>query len=125
MAHYAFTAMIVTSSDMGALEFAREKALELFPWVSPISEVRVNLYESFFIPPDGGAIGHDRSREAIALRARFKKILRSLRGPYEWVEVYYGGDNGDCDEIVDSSNVWPPPQDIAAEEAWDTNTNGQ
>ncbi|WP_273455020.1 hypothetical protein [Nevskia ramosa] len=74
------------------IQLVHEKASAIFPWVSPLSPPQTNGEISFFIPPDGSAMGWPESAEATARRNQLIAFLQ--QGPLvdDWVEVCFGED---------------------------------
>ncbi len=111
MGYMRHHAIIVTGSHGNYLSRARKKAVSLFPYVSPISKVSINGYQSFFIPPDGSKEGWDESDLGDNARQKFKTWLRALchedySSPLQWVEVQYGDENGETLITADSDEPW-------------------
>lgn len=86
-------AIIVTDSDYGdhhSLAEAHEIAKGIFPWVSEISPVATNGYQSFFIPPDGSKEWWDESDAGNERREAFKAKLNEIKWGADWLEVSWG-----------------------------------
>jgi len=94
-------AIVVTDHGYGNfLKLAHKKAIEIFPWVSQISEPQINGERSFFIPPDGSKEGWPDSDVGDARRDKFVAFLHTTKhedksSPLSWVEVQFGDDNGE------------------------------
>jgi hypothetical protein len=77
---------------------AREIAISIFPYVSPLSPETMNGYQSFFIPPDGSKEDWDESEVGDDQRDKFIEQLKLMEyedgsSPICWVEVQFGDDN--------------------------------
>ena len=95
MGYRSHHAIVITGTYEDWIEKARNQALEIFEWVSPISPFSGrNQCRSFFIPPDG-AEHHSESSEGDKRRDKFIEWLKGQRykngsSPMKWVEVQYG-----------------------------------
>jgi len=92
MGYIAHHAMVITGWDDDTTERAHSFCTELGLKPGPITEVQVNLYRSFFVPPDGSKEGWETSDERDEARREFRRYLRATRG-LDWAEVRFGGDN--------------------------------
>lgn len=88
-------AIVVVGSnyeDARDIKEAHAKAVEIFPWVSPISPPHTNGEMSFFVPPDGSKEGWAGSREGDERRDKFVEWLKGNLKTNCWVEVCFGED---------------------------------
>lgn len=108
MGYMVHHAIIVTAGEEDIKKIHR-KAKRIFEYVSPISPVAVNGYQSFFIPPDGSKEGWDPSDQGDLDRETFLDYLEKQRykdgsTSLDYAEVQFG-DEGGNDKILQSSNV--------------------
>ena len=99
MGYMRHHAIVVTSSDNDQLELARDAAADAGLSPSAIVSSAVNLYHSFFVPPDGSKEGWEESDVGDASRDCFVNYLRPQSGFLSWVEVFYGDDNRECEVV--------------------------
>jgi len=109
--HHAF---VVTGGNWSpkTIEDAHRLALAIFDYnqVSELSGFTINGYRSFFIAPDGSKEGWEESAAGDIKRMEFKRRLRNefryedKSSMVDWVEVFYGSDDG-ISEIVDHSKI--------------------
>lgn len=97
-----YQAIIVTSTDLAAVERLRAKAEECFCWVSEISLSNLDLY-SFFVPPMG-EVPEDDFASVSPDPDEFIDWLRSEEPNVDWVEVNYG-DSSMRDRVTRSSRI--------------------
>lgn len=97
-----YQAIIVTSTDLLALQRLKDRAETLFPWVSELSKFGNGL-SSFFIPPTGDVLKPDLDNFN-QLRDEFIDWLRSEEPNVDWVEVNYG-DSSMRDRVTRSSRI--------------------
>jgi hypothetical protein len=88
-------AIVVTTRD-GLIKNVAEKARSLFPpkHILGPSPTTMNTFQTLVIVPDGSNDNWPESNEGDALRAKFKRWLRSQcfedgSNPYDWVEVSF------------------------------------
>lgn len=100
MGYMRHHAIIVTSWSERIIE-AHQKALEIFgDWeVTPIQRTRVNVYDTFFIGPDGSKEGWEDSDAGDRRRDEFVAWLDTQRYDdhstwLKWAVVQYGDDAG-------------------------------
>ena len=110
MGYMRHHAIVVSSWNESHLESVHKAAIDIFPWVSPISPLAMNRERAFFIPPDGSKEGWEDSDKGDDRRERFLQCLNRER--YEdgstalsWVEICYGGD----EKQTVSFRTTPPP----------------
>ena len=101
MAHHA----IVVTADTGQLAPLHALARRVFDetpaFVTECTPVAVNGYSSFMVAPDGSKEGWDDSDAGDAARGEFVKALELARHySVDWVEVRFGGDDGDTQTYV-------------------------
>jgi hypothetical protein len=109
MRHHAIVVTGVHYDSMGAnnIKTAHAKAASIFKWVSPLSPVCMNGFQSFFIPPDGRKEGWDESDEGDRERRCFISYLESIKyedgsSPVDWIEVQFGDDDWKTMVVHDS-----------------------
>jgi len=105
MGYIKHHSIIVTGYDEDILK-AREKCIEIFKHklldgfdnpdniVSPIMIGLVNSQHSFFIAPDGSKEGWDTSNSCDDARETFLKWMQENKEGIDFIEVYFGGDDG-------------------------------
>lgn len=101
--------IIVTSGDREKIEWVRQQAILFYQQtmeakngkalVSPISLGLINNFYSFYIIPDGSKEGYDISEDGDMVREKICLAIESLKGPdgtnpVNYVEVYFGADEG-------------------------------
>lgn len=87
--------IVLTSWKEEAIRAAHAKATELGLLVSPVTDMAMNYYRSFFVAPDGSGEGWQGSEEGWRRRCA---LIDWLRGQYmedggsyvAWVEVQFG-----------------------------------
>ncbi|MDF2435417.1 MAG: hypothetical protein JWP44_5048 [Mucilaginibacter sp.] len=95
MGHIRHTAIVVTTL-LRDVEIVHAKAVEYCgDLVSPIVHHRINGDSSFFIAPDGGALGGEHYDLASTQRMAFIDYLQSVQCEEfypQWIELDYGHD---------------------------------
>ncbi len=99
MGYMRHHAIVVTSWSGVAIDKAHLEATSTFPEVSPIITSDINIYHSFFIPPDGSKEGWDESNVGDGRRDAFISWIHTLdyedgSNPLAWAEIQYGDDAG-------------------------------
>jgi len=96
MGNHLHHAIIVTSSDRADLDRAHRHAVETMgSLVGPIIDGSINDYGSFLVAPDGSKEGWNESNQRDVERGALCALLGKLWG-VDWVQVAFGGDNGDA-----------------------------
>lgn len=101
MGYHRHHAIVVTSFHDRYIEVAHAEAERVFEGtapVTPITAAAVNGFRSFLVAPDGSKEGWADSDRGDAAREQFVAWLRGAGndGIYvSWVEVNFGGDDGD------------------------------
>jgi len=96
MGYIKHNAIVVTSWDDEELEKIHNKAKEIFneQLVSELVKGVINGQCSFFIAPDGSKEGWETSQECDVMRETFTEWLRTEGRMNDYVEVRFGGDDG-------------------------------
>ena len=121
MGYIRHHAIICTSGDVKAANYAHSKASGLFPVVSGVLHSPTNRYATFLIPPDGSKEGWETSDAGDRAREEFKQWLKwqkSLGVYVDWAEIQYGDDehetkivshsdedSEDSEECVDAAKI--------------------
>lgn len=107
MAHYAHTAIVVTSSTPEAGEEARVKARSLNLDASKFS-LGANGFDSFFVAPSGSGSVEGRPHPRAADHARgvetFCQWLEGRPG-LDWIAVTFGREHGRATVIGDCASA--------------------
>jgi len=96
--------IVVTAYDNGIIK-AHEEATRIFgEMCSPIIPSKMNGYKSFFIAPDGSKEGWADSNEGDLKRDEFVNWINSCAyedgsNSVDFVELFYGEDNGRCSVV--------------------------
>lgn len=113
MGYIRHHAMIVTSWRPESVTEAHAEAERLFAdthaHVTPIGPPAVNAETSFAVLPDGSKEGWGDSDEADAAREALKAYLLDMetKGSWcSWVEVNFGGDDGDYLAVETPAGHW-------------------
>lgn len=105
---------IVVTGGARDVAAARAVGLALFAEsaarVSEVTDVAVNGTASFFVAPDGSKEWWADSDRCDCLRAEFIAVLRrEFNTAVDWVEVRFGGDDGDTQTyVVDHADADTP-----------------
>lgn len=113
MGYHRHHAIVVTSWREASVLKAHAEAERLFgdtrAHVTPISPVAVNGYTSFAVLPDGSKEGWPDSDRPDDAREAFKAYLSDMQteGSWcSWVEVNFGGDDGDYLAVDAPGGTW-------------------
>lgn len=115
MGYMRHHAIVVTSWNDKTVIDAHKVAVEIFPWVSPISPEGINGHVSFLIPPDGSKEGWPSSDEGDERRTKFIKWVDAQAyddgsNSIDYVEVFYGDDERQVGVERASNSEMPNPE---------------
>lgn len=98
MGYIKHHAIIVSAGRATHIEKSHQRAIDMFgkSMISELVHSPTNAYVSFFIAPDGSKEGWGDSDTGDEQRAEYIKYLSMCEGYVDYVELFYGDDEGEA-----------------------------